>query len=85
MIGSLFYIKIPLVLSFWKFPETAWRLWRPATRCMSVTPISGSFQMNRRAARVLPPGGTDSSVIYVIFFMDFRIFWVVAKVSYACW
>jgi len=34
---------------------------------MSVTPIFGLFQINRRAARVLPPGGTNNSVIYVIF------------------
>jgi len=51
---------------------------------MSVTPISGLFQMNRRAARVLLPGETNNSVIYVIFFIDFMIFWVDAKVSYAC-
>jgi len=50
---------------------------------MSVTPISGLFQMNCRAARVLPPDGTNNSVIYVIFFTDFMIFWVDTKVSYA--
>jgi len=50
---------------------------------MSVTPISGLFQMNRRAARVLTPGDMNNNVIYVIFFMDFMIFWVDTKVSYA--
>jgi len=85
MIGWLFCIKILLVLSFWKFPEITWRLWRFAKRCMSVTPTFGLFQINRRAAQVLPPGGTNNNVIDVIFFMDFMIFWVDAKVSYACW
>jgi len=51
---------------------------------MSVTPTFGLFQINRRAAQVLPPGGTNNNVIDVIFFMDFMIFWVDAKVSYAC-